>query len=110
MPELAEVQVQRHQGHGVAQALGIAPGELRQGAPELGAVALEDLLLLLLPPVLRQAAAVAVVPGKKHPSKTMTTMAVAGRMGCIAAAEVIGHYGARPEADVRAMFAAQGLL
>jgi sugar/nucleoside kinase (ribokinase family) len=35
---------------------------------------------------------------------------VAGRMGCVAAAEVIGHYGARPEADVRALFAAEGLI
>ncbi len=35
---------------------------------------------------------------------------VAGRMGCIAAAEVIGHYGARPEADVKAMFRAEGLI
>ena len=35
---------------------------------------------------------------------------VAGRMGCIAAAEVIGHYGARPEADVKAMFEAEGLI
>ena len=34
----------------------------------------------------------------------------AGRMGCIAAAEVIGHYGARPEADVKARFAADGLI
>src|SRR6056297_3275167 len=31
---------------------------------------------------------------------------VAGRMGCIAAAEVISHYGARPEADVMDMFRA----
>jgi len=30
-------------------------------------------------------------------------------MGCIAAAEVITHVGARPEADVRALFAAEGL-
>ncbi|AWZ20206.1 PfkB [Roseovarius sp. TM1035] len=37
-------------------------------------------------------------------------LAVAGRMGCIAAAEVIGHYGARPEADVKALFAAEGLI
>jgi len=37
-------------------------------------------------------------------------LAVAGRMGCIAAAEVIGHVGARPEADVRALFAAEGLI
>jgi len=35
---------------------------------------------------------------------------VAGRMGCIAAAEVIGHVGARPEADVRPLFAAEGLI
>jgi sugar/nucleoside kinase (ribokinase family) len=34
---------------------------------------------------------------------------VAGRMGCIAAAEVIAHYGARPEADVLEMFRAEGL-
>lgn len=36
-------------------------------------------------------------------------LAEAGRMGCIAAAEVITHVGARPEADVRALFAAEGL-
>jgi sugar/nucleoside kinase (ribokinase family) len=35
---------------------------------------------------------------------------VAGRMGCIAAAEVITHYGARPEADVKALFANDGLI
>jgi len=37
-------------------------------------------------------------------------LAVAGRMGCIAAAEVIGHYGARPESDVKALFRAEGLI
>lgn len=37
-------------------------------------------------------------------------LAVAGRMGCIAAAEVISHYGARPERDVREMFRAEGLI
>lgn len=37
-------------------------------------------------------------------------LTVSGRMGCIAAAEVIGHYGARPEASVRDMFAAEGLI
>jgi sugar/nucleoside kinase (ribokinase family) len=31
------------------------------------------------------------------------------RMGCVAAGEVIGHVGARPEADLRALFAAEGL-
>lgn len=36
-------------------------------------------------------------------------LAVAGRMGCIAAAEVIGHVGARPQADVRTLFRAAGL-
>jgi sugar/nucleoside kinase (ribokinase family) len=37
------------------------------------------------------------------------SLAVSGRMGCVAAAEVIGHYGARPETDVRALFRAAGL-
>ncbi|GGH50166.1 adenosine kinase [Frigidibacter albus] len=34
----------------------------------------------------------------------------AGRMGCIAAAEVIGHFGARPEGDIRRLFRGQGLV
>jgi sugar/nucleoside kinase (ribokinase family) len=37
-------------------------------------------------------------------------LSVAGRMGCIAATEVIGHFGARPEADVKALFRAAGLI
>lgn len=37
-------------------------------------------------------------------------LAVAGRMGCIAAAEVILHVGARPEADLVAAFRAEGLF
>jgi len=37
-------------------------------------------------------------------------LAVAGRMGCVAAGEVITHYGARPQADVKALFAAEGLI
>ena len=41
---------------------------------------------------------------------TGQSLEVSGRMGCIAAAEVIAHYGARPEADVKAMFAAEGLI
>lgn len=40
---------------------------------------------------------------------TGASLADAGRMGCIAAAEVISHVGARPEADVRALFRAEGL-
>ncbi len=31
------------------------------------------------------------------------------RMGCVAAAEIISHIGARPEADLRVLFAANGL-
>ncbi|EEW26162.1 adenosine kinase [Rhodobacter ferrooxidans] len=34
----------------------------------------------------------------------------AGRMGCIAASEVISHIGARPEADLQALFARHGAL
>ena len=41
---------------------------------------------------------------------TGQSLSVAGRMGCIAAAEVIGHFGARPEVDVKALFRAQGLI
>jgi sugar/nucleoside kinase (ribokinase family) len=37
-------------------------------------------------------------------------LASCGRMGCVAAAEVIGHFGARPETDVKALMRAQGLL
>ena len=33
-----------------------------------------------------------------------------GRMGCAAAAEVISHYGARPETDLKALFRQQGLI
>ncbi|WP_323784055.1 adenosine kinase [Thalassovita sp.] len=34
----------------------------------------------------------------------------AGRMGCVAAAEVISHFGARPEADLKYLFRQQGLI
>ncbi len=33
-----------------------------------------------------------------------------GKMGCVAASEVISHIGARPEADLHALFKKQGLL
>ncbi len=33
-----------------------------------------------------------------------------GKMGCVAAGEVISHIGARPEADLKAMFAEHGLI
>ena len=35
---------------------------------------------------------------------------ICGRMACVAAAEVISHIGARPEADLRGLFRADGLL
>ena len=35
---------------------------------------------------------------------------VSGRMGCVAAAEVISHFGARPETDLKALFKTAGLL
>lgn len=41
---------------------------------------------------------------------TGQSLEVSGRMGCIAAAEVIGHYGARPEESVRDLFEKAGLL
>ncbi|MDQ1848823.1 adenosine kinase [Gemmobacter fulvus] len=41
---------------------------------------------------------------------TGQSLEVSGRMGCVAAAEVISHFGARPEADLRALFAAQSLI
>jgi len=34
----------------------------------------------------------------------------AGRMGCVAAAEVISHYGARPDADLKALFRKEKLI
>lgn len=40
---------------------------------------------------------------------TGASLEIAGRMGCIAAAEVIGHVGPRPERDVMADFRAAGL-
>ena len=38
------------------------------------------------------------------------SLEVAGRMGCVAAAEVIGHFGARPEANLADLFASEGLI
>jgi sugar/nucleoside kinase (ribokinase family) len=35
---------------------------------------------------------------------------IAGRMGCVAAAEVISHLGARPEANLLDLFARKGLI
>lgn len=37
-------------------------------------------------------------------------LAVSGRMGCVAAAEVISHFGARPEAELQALFRKEGLI
>lgn len=41
---------------------------------------------------------------------TGQSLKVAGRMGCVAAAEVISHFGARPETDVKALFRAEALI
>ncbi|NBE07622.1 adenosine kinase [Paragemmobacter ruber] len=41
---------------------------------------------------------------------TGQSLTVAGRMGCVAAAEVISHFGARPEADLKALFRKDGLI
>ncbi|MFC5737659.1 adenosine kinase [Sinirhodobacter huangdaonensis] len=41
---------------------------------------------------------------------TGQSLQVAGAMGCVAAAEVISHYGARPESDIKALFRAKGLI
>jgi len=41
---------------------------------------------------------------------TGQSLKVAGAMGCVAAAEVISHFGARPETDVKALFRNHGLI
>ena len=38
------------------------------------------------------------------------SLEISGRMGCLAAREVIGHFGARPEADLRQLFTHEGLI
>jgi sugar/nucleoside kinase (ribokinase family) len=41
---------------------------------------------------------------------TGQSLANCGRMGCVAAAEVISHFGARPETDLKALFRKEGLI
>lgn len=41
---------------------------------------------------------------------TGADLMTSGRMGCVAAAEVISHYGARPEADLKDLFRQEGLI
>ena len=41
---------------------------------------------------------------------TGRSLEVAGRMGCVAAAEVISHFGARPEANLADLFVQEGLI
>lgn len=41
---------------------------------------------------------------------TGQSLEISGRMGCVAAAEVISHFGARPDADLKALFRKEGLL
>lgn len=44
-----------------------------------------------------------------HGLRTGADLRACGMAGCIAATEIIGHIGARPEADIRALLAAEGL-
>ncbi len=41
---------------------------------------------------------------------TGQSLETCGRMGCVTAAEVISHYGARPETDLKQLFVKEGLL
>ena len=41
---------------------------------------------------------------------TGQSLATSGRMGCVAAAEVISHFGARPEADLKVLFRRERLI
>ena len=41
---------------------------------------------------------------------TGQSLSTAGRMGCVAAAEVISHFGARPEADLKMLFRKESLI
>ncbi|SEM54779.1 Sugar or nucleoside kinase, ribokinase family [Gemmobacter aquatilis] len=41
---------------------------------------------------------------------TGQSLEISGRMGCVAAAEVISHFGARPEAELKRLFRAEGLI
>ncbi|WP_372605100.1 adenosine kinase [Actibacterium sp.] len=41
---------------------------------------------------------------------TGQSLETCGRMGCVAAAEVISHFGARPETDLKTLFRSQGLI
>lgn len=41
---------------------------------------------------------------------TGQSLAVSGAMGCASAAEVISHFGARPETDLKALFRSKGLI
>jgi len=44
-----------------------------------------------------------------HGLLTGQPLRVSTQMGCIAAAEVISHIGARPQQDLKALFAENGL-
>lgn len=41
---------------------------------------------------------------------TGQSLEICGRMGCVAAAEVISHFGARPETDLKELFRKEGLI
>ncbi len=77
---------------------------IRQGAARI------DVPVVHLEPVDSTGAGDQFAAGFLYGLATGAPLDVAGRMGCIAAAEVIAHYGARPEADIKALFAAEGLI
>ena len=50
------------------------------------------------------------IVGGSYGIATGQSLEISGRMGCVAAAEVISHFGARPEADLKALFKQAGLI
>ena len=59
---------------------------------------------------MQQGRVISLQPGFLYGLATGQSLEVSGRMGCVAAAEVISHYGARPEAKIKELFRTAGLL
>ncbi len=100
-------------------------GALRQARAECGVVVCtrsgEDVILIRgeervevpvhrVTPVDATGAGDQFAAGFLYGLATGQPLRVAGRMGCVAAAEVISHFGARPEVDVKTLFRAEGLI
>lgn len=101
------------------------PGALRQAARDCGLVVCtrsgDDVILIrgeerAVVPVHRVVPVDATGAGDLFAAGFLFGLAagapleVCGRMGCVAAAEVISHLGARPETDLRRLFVEAGLL